>query len=144
MAAAGATDTLRFDMRGSLGAGGMGTVYRAFDRRLGRDVALKMLRQVTGRDLYRFKREFRSLADIAHPNLVALHELHTTGDQWFFTMELLEGVPFFEWVRPGSIAPAPSSLDSETETPLLPAPRSRQEVAAAPLDIARLRAALPQ
>ena len=143
MAAVGATDTLRFDMRGSLGAGGMGTVYRAFDRRIGREVALKMLRQVTGRDLYRFKREFRSLADIAHPNLVALHELHTTGDQWFFTMELLEGVPFCEWVRPGSIAPS-SSSDSHDEPPLLPATRSRQDVAAAPLDVARLRAALPQ
>src|SRR5688500_1939799 len=77
----------RYAVAGSLGSGGMGMVYRAFDRRLRRDVALKTLRQASGRDLYRFKREFRSLADIVHPNLIALHELHTTGEQWFFTME---------------------------------------------------------
>ena len=69
----------RFELRGTLGAGGAGVVYRAFDRQLNREVALKLLRQASGRDLYRFKREFRALADIVHPNLVALHELHAPG-----------------------------------------------------------------
>src|SRR5688572_21882432 len=78
----------------------MGVVYRAFDRVLGREVALKMVRHATGRDLYRFKREFRLLADLVHPNLVGLHELYTDGSEWFFTMELVEGVPFIAWVRP--------------------------------------------
>jgi hypothetical protein len=89
----------RFDVRGVLGHGGMGVVHRGFDRRLGREVALKTLRQATGRDLFRFKREFRALADIVHPNLVVLHELHTAGDEWFFSMELVEGVGFLDWVR---------------------------------------------
>jgi hypothetical protein len=89
----------RFDVRGVLGHGGMGVVHRAYDRRLGREVALKTLRQVTARDLFRFKREFRALADIVHPNLAVLHELHTAGDEWFFSMELVEGVSFLEWVR---------------------------------------------
>jgi serine/threonine protein kinase len=57
----------RFDVRGVLGHGGMGVVHRGFDRRFGREVALKTLRQVTARDLFRFKREFRALADIVHP-----------------------------------------------------------------------------
>jgi tetratricopeptide (TPR) repeat protein/tRNA A-37 threonylcarbamoyl transferase component Bud32 len=91
----------RFEVRGTLGSGGAGVVYRAFDRQLGREVALKMLRQASGRDLYRFKREFRALADIVHPNLVALHELHAAGGDWYFTMELVEGVSFIDWVRPG-------------------------------------------
>src|SRR5437588_238455 len=93
----------RFEVRGTLGAGGAGVVYRAFDRQLAREVALKLLRQASGRDLYRFKREFRALADIVHPNLVMLHELHAVGDSWFFTMELVEGVSFIDWVRSGKV-----------------------------------------
>src|SRR6516162_4836765 len=95
-----AMDASRFEVRGTLGTGGAGTVYRAFDRQLQREVALKLLRNSSGRDLYRFKREFRALADIVHPNLVALHELHAVGDEWYFTMELVDGVSFIDWVRP--------------------------------------------
>src|ERR1044072_9886692 len=90
----------RFEVRGTLGAGGAGVVYRAYDHQLGREVALKLLRQASGRDLYRFKREFRALADIAHPNLVALHELHAADGDWYFTMELVEGVSWIDWVGP--------------------------------------------
>jgi serine/threonine protein kinase len=92
-------DDDRFETRGKLGAGGMGVVFRAFDHRLDREVALKSLRHASGRDLFRFKREFRALTDINHPNLAVLHELHTHGDEWFFSMELVDGVPFVEWVR---------------------------------------------
>src|SRR5258706_5541947 len=84
----------RFEVRGTLGSGGAGVVYRVFDRQLQREVALKHLRQASGRDLYRFKKEFRALADIVHPSLVALHELHATNGDWFFTMELIDGVSF--------------------------------------------------
>jgi hypothetical protein len=78
----------------------MGVVHRVLDRARGREVALKTLKVPGGRELYRFKREFRALADLVHPNLVALHELYTVGDQWMFTMELVDGVPFDQWVRP--------------------------------------------
>src|SRR3954467_10390089 len=94
----------RFEVRGTLGAGGAGVVYRAFDRQLSREVALKWLRQASGRDLYRFKREFRALADIVHPNLVALHELHASDGDWYFTMEVVEGISFIDWVRPSGDA----------------------------------------
>src|ERR1051325_3772976 len=99
----------RFDVRGTLGAGSAGVVYRVFDRQLSREVALKLLRQASGRALYRFKKEFRALADIVHPNLVALHELHASDGEWFFTMELVEGVSFLDWVRPGAQSGAPRS-----------------------------------
>ena len=102
----------RFEVKGTLGAGGMGAVYRAFDRRLGHEVALKTITQASGSNLYRFKREFRTLADIVHPNLVALHELHTTGDEWFITMELVEGVSFIDWVRPVQPNETPSIDDN--------------------------------
>jgi len=106
--AASAADS-RYELRGQLGEGGAGIVYRAFDRRRGEEVALKTLRRQEGRDLFRFKREFRMLADLAHPNLVALHELQTVGSDWMFTMELVEGVPFNEWVRPRAPAESTSS-----------------------------------
>jgi len=120
----------RFEVRGTLGAGSAGVVYRAFDRQLQREVALKLLRHASGRDLFRFKREFRALADIAHPNLVTLHELHSAGGEWYFTMELVEGVSFIDWVRPPPGPPAAS--------------RSRADIAAAHVDVARLYGVLVQ
>jgi len=83
-----------------LGRGGMGVVYEAIHVTRGDRVALKLLPQVDGSRLYRFKREFRSAADISHPNLIGLHSLEADGAQWFFTMDLVEGVDFLEYVRP--------------------------------------------
>ena len=83
-----------------LGRGGMGVVFEAVHVLRGNRVALKMLPQVDGPRLYRFKREFRSAADLSHPNLIGLHSLESDGAQWFFTMDLIEGVDFLEYVRP--------------------------------------------
>jgi serine/threonine protein kinase len=88
----------RFELRGELGSGGTGVVYRVHDRLRGHDVALKALRAKGPNALYRFKREFRELCDLAHPNLVQLHELYVVGDEWMFTMELVDGVQFRDWV----------------------------------------------
>ena len=58
-------------------------------------------------DVYRLKREFRSLADVAHPNLVSLYELVVDGANCFFTMELVNGVNFVEYVRGSGPSGAP-------------------------------------
>jgi eukaryotic-like serine/threonine-protein kinase len=89
----------RFEVLRKLGAGGMGVVYEARDPDGGGRVALKSLRALTPSAAQRFKREFRALADVIHPNIVRLHELFATPREMYFTMERIEGVDFLQWVR---------------------------------------------
>ncbi|MDQ2856125.1 MAG: AAA family ATPase [Acidobacteriota bacterium] len=95
------TGTDRFKIRRRLGSGGMGVVYEAHDRETDKVLALKALTRTEAADIFRFKREFRALADVSHPNLVSLYEFMSDGQFWFFTMELVRGVTFIEYVRPG-------------------------------------------
>jgi hypothetical protein len=88
----------RFRVIARIGAGGMGVVYRVHDRERGEDVALKTLKLPSAAAIYGIKREFRSLADVAHPNLVALRELLCIRDRWCITMELVEGTDFLSYV----------------------------------------------
>ena len=93
--------TDRFRVLRKLGTGGMGVVYEVHDTLRDETVALKTLRRTGAADLYRLKREFRSLADIAHPNLVCLYELFVEADRSFFTMELVRGGTFVDYARSG-------------------------------------------
>ncbi len=103
--------TERFTLRRRLGAGGMGVVHEAHDRRMDKIVALKTLTRAEAAHIYRFKREFRTLADVSHPNLVSLYELMSDGKHWFFTMELVKGVTFIQYVRPEIPRDSDSSLN---------------------------------
>ena len=120
--------TERFELIRRLGEGGFGIVYEALDRKRAARVALKVLREAEGTNLYRFKREFRALADISHENLVGLDELLTDGHHWFFTMELVNGVSIIDYARP--VPPG--------------SPDDRRRRGDGLLDEARLRSALPQ
>ncbi len=89
----------RFELLTPLGAGAFGTVFSARDRINGTTVALKRLHKHSADALYRFKKEFRALADLSHPNLVSLYQLFQEGDEWYFSMELIDGKPLIEAVR---------------------------------------------
>lgn len=89
----------RFALHRRLGEGGFGAVYEGLDLPSDRPVAIKLLSQVSPWTLEQFKREFRTLADVRHSNLVRLYELFSDGEQWCFTMELLRGTTFLRYVR---------------------------------------------
>ncbi|MDC0744811.1 serine/threonine-protein kinase [Polyangium mundeleinium] len=89
----------RFRLRNLLGKGSLGLVYQARDEEMDEDVALKTLPRLDPEHIYHIKEEFRTLAGITHPNLVELHELFVDASRCFFTMELVDGVPFTEHVR---------------------------------------------
>jgi len=126
--------TNRFVVEGSLGEGGMGTVHRARDVERGEVVALKTMSRLEPEALLRFKREFRALTDISHPNVVQLYELFSESDSWFFTMELVDGWDFLTWVRsslsrppPAMRPPGPVAWDPGADTPTLVAPAQLHE-----------------
>ena len=79
--------TQRFDLRGLLGDGGGGVVYRAFDRKLGHEVALKLMHRREGDELSRFRHSFPLLKRLAHPSLVQLYDLVEEGGQVLLVME---------------------------------------------------------
>ncbi|HEY4055603.1 MAG TPA: protein kinase [Kofleriaceae bacterium] len=102
--------TERFEVVKYLGRGGFGSVYEVRDRHLLVDlhlsqhaqpstIALKLLRRPHAERLARFKREFRDLAELRHPNLVTLYELVATDDHVFFTMELVRGESPLRYVQ---------------------------------------------
>ncbi|MCE9573363.1 MAG: protein kinase [Deltaproteobacteria bacterium] len=111
--------TDRFTVVRALGAGGMGAVYEVIDRERDQRLALKTLRRPDAALLYRLKTEFRALSTIHHPNLVRLGELVESGGQWFFTMELLLGDDFLQWVRPGDLVPESLSTVVAQRSPRL-------------------------
>ncbi len=83
-----------YEVLSPLGAGGMGEVYRAWDTRLDRDVAIKVLPPAFASDpdrLRRFEQEARAAGQLNHPNIVALHDIGTHEGAPYIVTELLEG-----------------------------------------------------
>ena len=80
---------------GRIGSGGMGEVYRGFDTRLSRPVALKLLRKTANEQadvVQRFLREARAASALNHPNIVTIHEVgETAGGELYIVQELIDG-----------------------------------------------------
>jgi len=87
-----------YEIVARIGAGGMGEVWRARDRRLQRDVAVKVLLGTANSAdaLPRFEREARAVAALSHPNILAIHDFGTESGTLYAVMELLEGATLRE------------------------------------------------
>jgi serine/threonine protein kinase/tetratricopeptide (TPR) repeat protein len=84
----------RFELIEELGSGGMGKVYRAFDKKIGEEVAIKLLHPeiaLDERTIDRFRNEIKLARRITHKNVCRLHELHEEGKTLFITMEYVSG-----------------------------------------------------
>lgn len=102
-----------YEILGLLGAGGMGTVYRAMDSRLGREVAIKVLPVEFADDeerLRRFEREAKTLASLSHPNVAGIHGVDQVGDVCFLALELVSGEDLSERLSRGAL-PVDEALD---------------------------------
>ena len=115
-----------YEIAALLGQGGMGVVYKAVDTRNGSTVALKSLPRADPAALYRFKQEFRSLADISHPNLASLYELISLDGAWWLAMEFVDGVDLLSYVGGTRGQAAPASTSDDEETSATPVPRGRR------------------
>lgn len=151
----------RFSLIRKLGSGGFGAVFEVHDRARDQRVALKKLVRVDPAAIYRFKQEFRALAEVRHPNLVRLHELFCDDGEWYLTMDLVAGVDLNAWLRDptASMPPPPPAHDDhpanaatmpldeyitspvpfEPAAPITLAPRAPWR-----FDDARVRAVFPQ
>jgi serine/threonine-protein kinase len=104
----------RYEVKEVLGAGGMGVVYRAFDRELGEPVAIKTLRPDTVAGdpvaLERFKQEIRLARKIAHRNVVRTYDLGEVDGLYYLTMEFVEGTSLKALIESRGRLPAPVTL----------------------------------
>ncbi|MEX1367527.1 MAG: tetratricopeptide repeat protein [Nannocystaceae bacterium] len=90
----------RFIVLGTVGRGGMGTVYEAFDRTLDRRVAVKVLHEyVDSEHQKRLIHEAQALAQLSHPNVVQVYEAGETGHRSFIAMELVQGSTLRRWLE---------------------------------------------
>ena len=92
----------RYRLESEIGRGGMGTVFRAHDSELGREVALKVLSPLLAGDpgfVERFRREARLAAGLRHPNVVIVHDWGSQDGVPYLVMELLDGVNLATLIR---------------------------------------------
>ncbi len=97
----------RYEVEASLGSGGMGTVYRAYDRQLDRFIALKLIHEQKrdGRREARFLSEARAMARVTHAGCIQIFDMELTEGVPYIAMELVEGRSLAEEIEQGPLPP---------------------------------------
>lgn len=98
-----------YELETILGRGGMGVVWKAHQKSLGRDVAVKVMspgEAIFGKALRRFEDETRALAKLRHPHIVTIHEVGRGEGQVWFTMDLIEGRTLADEIAEGPLTPS--------------------------------------
>lgn len=104
----------RYELVAQQGSGGMSVVYKAVDRLLGRNVAVKILRPSLTQDpsfLEKFKQEARSIANLSHPNIVTVYDVGSDGPTHYIVMELIEGQDLKRIIKAQGAMPVDQVLD---------------------------------
>jgi len=97
----------RYEIRSKLGEGGMGEVYRAYDDKMNREVAIKVLPAALSSDkdrLARFEQEAQAAGSLNHPNILTIHQIETHDGAPYIVSELLEGEELRDRLDAGTIA----------------------------------------
>lgn len=97
----------RYEIRSKIGEGGMGEVYRAFDPKIGREVAIKVLPEALTNDrerLARFEQEAQAAGSLNHPNILSIFDIDTHEDAPYLVSELLDGVTLREKLDDGPVS----------------------------------------
>lgn len=104
----------RYRLIAQQGSGGMAVIYRAIDQALGRTVAVKILRPSLTSDpafLARFRNEARSVANLAHPNIVTVHDVGSDGLTHYIVMEFIEGQDLKKIIKADGALPVDRALN---------------------------------
>jgi formylglycine-generating enzyme required for sulfatase activity/tRNA A-37 threonylcarbamoyl transferase component Bud32 len=104
----------RYSLQDLLGEGGMGRVYKAHDNRMGRDVAIKIIRKdklTHPAAAARFKQEIEALGQMKHPNVVQVYDADLTGNTHYYVMELIDGMDLTKIVAERGPLPIPEACE---------------------------------
>src|SRR5690348_6483806 len=92
----------RYELLDAIGRGGMATIYRALDHRMGRTVAVKILREVYSSDpkfVTRFQREAQAASALQHPNIVQVFDFGQSDESYYIVMEFVDGTDLRRYLK---------------------------------------------
>jgi serine/threonine-protein kinase len=108
----------RYEILSVLGIGGMAIVYKAFDHKLKRNVAIKVLRDDVAMDAQsrrRFRTEYQAVGMLSHPNIRAVYDVVSSGDTEYIVMEYVDGINLKQYLKKKGVLSWKEALHFSTQ-----------------------------